>query len=50
MIDIYIPTLHAFEMGNIFTGSWKELRFRIAPAIVKFETKEIDFANSAIKV
>ena len=50
MIDIYIPTLHAFVMGNIFTGSWKELRFRIAPAIVKFETKEIDFANSAIKV
>ena len=50
MIDIYIPTLHTFEMGNTFTGSWKELRFRIEPVIVKLETKEIDFQNSAIKV
>ncbi len=50
MIDIYIPTLHTFEMGNIFTGSWMHLRFRIEPNIVKLETKEIDFAQSAIKV
>ncbi len=50
MIDIYIPTLHAFEMGNLFTGSWKELRFRIEPSVVKFETKEIDFSRSCIKV
>ena len=50
MVDIYIPTLHTFAMGNLFTGSWKELRFRIEPIIVKLETKEIDFSQSAIRV
>ena len=50
MVDIYIPTLHTFAMGNLFTGSWKELRFRIEPIIVKLETKEIDFSHSAIRV
>lgn len=50
MVDIYIPTLHTFAMGNLFTGSWKELRFRIEPVIVKLETKEVDFTQSAIRV
>ena len=48
MVDIYIPTLHAFEMGNLFTGSWKALRFRLEPKIVKLENKEIDYSNSTI--
>ncbi len=50
MVDIYIPTLHTFAMGNLFTGSWKELRFRIEPIIVKLENKEIDFSQSSIRV
>ena len=50
MVDIYIPTLHTFAMGNLFTGSWKELRFRIEPVIVKLESKEVDFSQSSIRV
>lgn len=50
MVDIYIPTLHTFAMGNLFTGSWKELRFRIEPVIVKLESKEIDISQSTIRV
>ena len=50
MVDIYIPTLHTFAMGNLFTGSWKELRFRAETVIVKLETKEVDFSQSAIRV
>jgi len=49
MVDIYIPTLHTFAMGNLFTGSWKELRFRIEPVIVKLESKEVDFSQSAMR-
>ena len=48
MVDIYIPTLHTFAMNNIFTGSWKELRFRIAPNVVMLDGKEVDFAQSSI--
>ena len=50
MVDIYIPTLHTFAMGNLFTGSWQALRFRIEPVIVKLETKEVDFSQSCLKV
>lgn len=50
MVDIYIPTLHTFAMGNLFTGSWQALRFRIEPVIVKLESKEVDFAQSTMKV
>jgi len=49
MPDIYIPTLHTFAMENIFTGSWKEFRFRAEPQIVKLSSKEVDFENSSIK-
>ena len=48
MIDIYIPTLHTFAMNNTFTGSWKELRFRIVPNVVMLDGKEVDFAQSSI--
>ena len=50
MVDIYIPTLHTFEMGNLFTGSWQSLRFRIEPVIVKNEAKEIDLEQSGLRV
>ena len=49
-IDIYIPTLHTLAMENIFTGSWKSLRFRIKPNVTMVNGKEVDFANSSILV
>ncbi len=50
MPDIYLPTLHSFAMNNIFTGSWKELRFRIVPQVEKKTAKEVDFEKSSIHV
>ena len=49
MADIFIPTLHTFAMNNIFTGSWKEFRFRAAPNVVMATAKEVDFQNSSIR-
>ena len=49
MADIFIPTLHTFAMNNIFTGSWKEFRFRAAPNVVMATAKEVDFENSSIR-
>lgn len=49
MADIYIPTLHTFAMNNLFTGSWKELRFRIEPNVVMLDAKEVDFSQSTIR-
>lgn len=46
--DIFIPTLHTFAMNNIFTGSWKELRFRIKPDVKMLNPKEVDMENSSI--
>ena len=48
MADIYNPTLHAFAMDNIFTGSLGAMRFRAVPNVVKASAKEVDFANSTI--
>ena len=48
MADIYIPTLHTFAMNNIFTGSWKEFRFRAVPNVVMLDAKEVDFSQSTI--
>ena len=50
MADIYLPTLHAFAMDNIFTGSWGALRFRAVPNVVMATAKEVDFAASSITV
>lgn len=50
MADIFLPTLHTFAMNNIFTGSWKEFRFRAEPKVVMLNQKEVDFAQSAIHV
>jgi hypothetical protein len=48
MPDIFIPTLHTFAMGNTFTGSWENLRFKIVPNVVKLTPKEVNMAESSI--
>ncbi len=48
MPDLFIPTLHTFAMGNLFTGSHKEFRFRIKPNVVKKTKKEVDMEASSI--
>ena len=48
MPDLFIPTLHTFAMGNIFTGSHQEFRFRIEPTIVMKTKKEVDMEESSI--
>ncbi len=48
--DIFIPTLHTFAMNNMFTGSWKQLRFRIKPDVKMLNPKEVDMENSSIFV
>ena len=48
MVDFFIPTLHTFEMNNIFTGSQGDFRFRIQPNIEKKTQKEVDVENSSI--
>jgi hypothetical protein len=35
-------------MNNLFTGSWKELRFRIVPNVVMLDGKEVNFEQSSI--
>ena len=49
-IDIFIPTLHTFAMKNLFTGSWKQLRFRVAPTVVMLTPKEVDMEASSLFV
>ena len=50
MQELYIPTLHSFAMGNQFTGSCGEFRFKITPAVVNATAKEVDFEQSSIRV
>ena len=50
MNEIFIPTLHTFAMGNTFTGSCGQLRFRIVPQVVKKTPKEVDMEHSSIGV
>ena len=49
MAEIFIPTLHTFAMGNTFTGSCGNLRFRIVPQVVKKTPKEVDMEQSSIE-
>lgn len=49
MAEIYIPTLHTFSNGNVFTGSCGNLRFRIAPQVTMATKKEVDLAKSSIR-
>ena len=47
---IYLPTLHTFAMGNVFTGSSGLLRFKLTPQVVKAEGgREVDLARSTIR-
>lgn len=48
MAEIFLPTLHAFAMNNIFTGSWGAFRFRAEPKVVMATPKEVDFQQSTI--
>jgi len=50
MPDIFLPTLHTFAMGNLFTGSWGSLRFRAEPQVVMLNAKEVDMDASSIRV
>lgn len=50
MEELFIPTLHTFAMNNIFTGSCGLFRFRAVPNIVKLNPKEVDMAQSSIRV
>ena len=47
MEELYLPTLHTFAMGNTFTGSAGDFRFKIVPKVQK-NGKEVDFENSSI--
>ena len=48
MNEIFLPTLHTFENGNVFTGSLGPLRYRVKPAIVMKDAKEVDMEKSSI--
>ena len=48
--ELFLPVLHSFENGNIFTGSYDDMRFRAAPNIVMLTPKEVDLAESSIHV
>ncbi len=48
MADIFLPTLHTFAMGNLFTGSWGNLRFKIVPNVEMRTPKEVDMEKSTI--
>ena len=50
MAELFLPTLHTFAMGNIFTGSCGMFRFRAEPNVVKATPKEVDFEQSTIFV
>lgn len=48
MAEIFIPTLHTFANGNLFTGSSGALRFRIKPKVKMISKKEADLSASSI--
>ncbi len=48
MSEIFLPTFHSFAMGNVFTGSLGDFRFKVEPNIVKKSQKEVDFEQSTI--
>lgn len=47
--SIFLPTLHTFENGNIFTGSCGLLRFRCEPQVTMATPKEVDLDSSSIR-
>ena len=50
MDELYLPVLHYFENGNVFTGSLGALRFKVTPTVVMMPgDKEVDFDRSSMK-
>lgn len=49
-MELFIPTLHAFAMGNTFTGSCGLFRFRAVPQVEMKNRKEVDMEASSITV
>lgn len=45
----FLPVLHSFENGNVYTGSRGPLRFKITPSVVMLRPKEVDFAQSSLR-
>ena len=50
MDEIFLPTLHSFANGNIFTGSSGPLRFKASPVLEFNASKEVDHQKSSIRV
>ena len=50
MAELFIPTLHTFAMKNTFTGSLGMLRFKAVPNVVMLTAKEVNMAESSIRV
>lgn len=48
MSEIFLPVLHSFENGNVFSGSSGLLRFVLTPQIVMKNAKEVDMEQSSI--
>jgi hypothetical protein len=50
MEEIFLPVLHSFENGNVFTGSSGALRFKATPVLTMLDSRNVDFPNSGIRV
>ena len=48
MKEVFVPTLHTFAMGNSFTGSCGELRFKAVPEVIMKTPKEVDMEASSV--
>jgi len=48
MESVFLPTLHSFRMGNVFTGSSGNLRFRAAPVSSELLPADPDSKVNAI--
>lgn len=46
---LYLPVLHSFENGNVFTGSRGALRYKITPNVVMLRPKEVNFDQSSLR-
>ena len=48
MNEVFVPTLHTFAMGNIFTGSCGAFRFVAEPEVIMKTAKEVDMEASSV--
>lgn len=49
MEPLFLPTLHTFENGNVFTGSYSALRFKVTPVLTMKNQREVDNAQSTLR-